>query len=591
MIDPNEYEDVPNVTSGVSEALPADSLNPDADVDALLRTEAPLTGEAPELTATAQPDLPPMSDQDAIDYATDPSAVRPPTAAPAAPAQVTQQTDPISNFDQGVKEQTAAQKEIQTQEQLQTQRQADALDRQAEIKRDQIVQKQMDDLADADARAKVSRLVDDAERDVADFKFHDYFSTLPTGKKVQIRIGAFLTGLGGGDATPMINAAINRDFEMQKAGLTSKENLVRMRREGVKDFDAALHDQRARIDLKNAAALDAAATEATAQALRTGNPLAQARARDLAAKLTQEAAVKRQDLSNKVYAGELEKARANMLNAKAGKLRAGAGTGGNGKLQALTVALTKSGGEITPDVAAVADQLHVKRSDLTSMAGSFKTERSRDLQERRGINTEVANFAKENQLPEITKRHQALTKIDNLLRNPNVDPLTQVLALMEFDKASKGGTATAGSMQAALSHLAGGTDKISQLFEKAKTGGLSTEQLNNLRTSVHEGLSQTKEEGNTVHEAFNQTFRNMDSYPDQKAIDRLADSNFGSLGYKRGPKTESKPETKGAPIADKTSTVDPRLALAQQALDDPEASEKDKMQARRIIFAAKKAAK
>lgn len=391
-------------------------------------------------------------------------------------------------------------------------------------------------------------------------------------------IGAGLSAAGGGSSEnrvlTQINKNISDDYERQKFQIDKARDSVVMARTGIndaKEAKAALLEDAA---AKKTATFDGIEKEARQQLAERGMSQPQI---DADSRILQIQAMRKQaqiDADKRQHQEALDAAREHLMGSQANradqqaalaakKAKGGSGAGaGGGKQQALTEALTKSGGEITPEVAAVADKLKIKPTDLRGMASSFKQERRVDLADRKVTNNEVETFAKDNGLNEIVKRNQALTKINGLLSNKDVDPLTQVLALQEFDKASKGGTATASAMQTALSHLAGGTDKIDQFIEKVKDGGLSQAQLSTLRTSVNAAAERNKAEGDGVHEAFNQTFRNMDSYPDQKAIDRLADSHFGSLGYSR------KAAGGGASQAAAPS-ANPQLAGAQAWLADP----------------------
>lgn len=424
---------------------------------------------------------------------------------------------------------------------------------------------------------------DDALDRYSGMKSYDYFdpenpqkhSKLMAGLSIAFGgLGASMTGAGGGStenhALSQLKNNIDTNWKHQNDNIERARDSVVMARTGIEDAKDA---KKALIEDNNAkrvAVLDSMQAEARAQLAERGVPQSKIdtdqRILDLQAARTKAA----QQADEQRRKDALTDAQTKLLEAKAAReARRGkvANAGGVGKEQALVAALQKTGGEITPEVAAVADKLGVKPADLRGMSANFKQERRTDMGDRKITNAEASKFATENQLPEITKRFQSLNKINGLLSG-DVDPETQIQALQEYEKASKGGTATAASMQSSLSHLAGGTDKIDQFFEKVRSGGLSSEQLGNLRTSVQRALSATKDEGDTVHEAWNQTFRNPDSYPDQDAINRLSDSYFAGLGYKRpAAKPAAGGGAKGAPVA--TSPVTAQLAGAQAWLADP----------------------
>jgi hypothetical protein len=131
-------------------------------------------------------------------------------------------------------------------------------------------------IARADAAAATE------EQKIKDFQFHDYWGSMSTGHKIgakiQMAFGAFAAGMLGGPnmALQKIQRDIDRDFEMQKMQLASREKIASMKRSGVQDLYGALQHDLAALEVKHAAAYKAVAAKAQAEATRAGVPLAQA---------------------------------------------------------------------------------------------------------------------------------------------------------------------------------------------------------------------------------------------------------------------------------------------------------------------------
>jgi hypothetical protein len=131
-------------------------------------------------------------------------------------------------------------------------------------------------IAKADAAAAAQ------EQKIKDFQFHDYWGSMSTGHKIgakiQMAFGAFAAGMLGGPnmALQKIQRDIDRDFEMQKMQLASREKIASMQRAGVQDLYGAMQHDLAALEVKHAAAYKAVAAKAQAEATRAGVPLAQA---------------------------------------------------------------------------------------------------------------------------------------------------------------------------------------------------------------------------------------------------------------------------------------------------------------------------
>lgn len=517
----------------------------------------------------------------------------PPAASPAAPPATTVKPmgdDPVREFQQSTADAEQKRAEADKLQAAASEAEAQRLEKQAHQERERIQERDDHEAALNHTRDRLTAIADQADSDVANHKFTSLMSTLPTGNKIAVYIGGILSGLGGAEKPfAILDAAVDRHFAQQKAELASKESLAQLKHDGVKDFHQYMRDQRLYWDQREKATRDAIAGEMEAEALRTKNPLAIKRAEVASAEFRQKAAEKLGEVQKTYAETQYSNARAKLTEAKARAARGG-GTGENGKLQQLTEALTKSGGELTPEVAAVADRLRIKRTDLTAMASQFKGERRADLQERGEVAKRGAEWAKENNYYDISKKASELDRLGRVLQGEKVNGLDRAFVLQEAERAAKGGTATIGGVNIDLAHMAGGVDKLNQIVAKWHDGNFSDAQSQALLQSIQNQAQSARGEVDNLHDSFQQTFRQDPRLATNPALvnetNRLADSMFSRHGYSRKPKTESKPEARAEA---KTGNVDPKLALAQQALDDPEATADDKMQARRVLFAAKKA--
>lgn len=131
--------------------------------------------------------------------------------------------------------------------------------------------------------------VDADTKKYENYQFHDYWSSLPTGKKIgakiQIALGGFAAAFLGGPnrALEQINREADRDFEKQKLQLASRERLSTLRRQGVTDLYGAMQRDLAALEVKQGLAHKAIAAKAQAEAIRQGIPLEQAQTHVLVA--------------------------------------------------------------------------------------------------------------------------------------------------------------------------------------------------------------------------------------------------------------------------------------------------------------------
>jgi hypothetical protein len=184
-------------------------------------------------------------------------------------------------------------------------------------------------------RARLVAIADKADSDVANFKHTDYKDTIPLSSKIALIAGAALSGLGGAsDPMAQINKNIARHFETEKADLTSKENFAKAKRGGVDDFDRHVNDQRMYLEFSERNYREALAKEIEAQGLRSGKPVAAAKAQQMAAKVRMDGDAKLTTMVDQYTKGEEARAHAALFASKA--RAAGKGGGGGAGSDAMS---------------------------------------------------------------------------------------------------------------------------------------------------------------------------------------------------------------------------------------------------------------
>lgn len=267
---------------------------------------------------------------------TDPMAVSRQAIGDAQAAQVDEQKAAVAQAD--------AEKKKAEAEAAQAQKESDAIrKRQEDADRQQQANEQ--------ARGRLSALAEKADNDVANFRFSDYKDTIPVGSKIGLIIGAALAGLGGSsDPMAQINRNIAQHFDKEKAELSSKESFSRAKRQGVEDFDRHVNDQRMYLEFKERNYREAMAKETEAQGLRSGSPVAAAKAQQMAAKIRADGDAKLGSMVDQYTKGEEARAHAALFAAKA----RGGGKGGGKAAGADALADAAQAGATYADLVKIA---------------------------------------------------------------------------------------------------------------------------------------------------------------------------------------------------------------------------------------------
>jgi len=271
---------------------------------------APVIGtpEGPSAGILPPSDVPPAP-VSAPDGTGVPPVAAPATAAPVVPApapvsmpgidtraidQARQSSNDLANAQaaKGPLIADAANAEAETQQKLADQQRNDSIELQAEV------QSQKDGLAQA------RKVADQAQEDVKNFKFADYWHTrrgadgeirpTTTGEKIRANIGyalgayAAATGNGHNYAAEKIKSIVDQDFAQQREMLHSKENIASYKERGVTDLQSQYKDDIARLGMKQGLALKATADEARAFLIKQSVPMKEADNNELVAKIRNE---------------------------------------------------------------------------------------------------------------------------------------------------------------------------------------------------------------------------------------------------------------------------------------------------------------
>lgn len=185
--------------------------------------------------------------------------------------------------------------------------------------------------AHAQAVAEAQQAADEYKN----FQFHDFYQNRSTASRITSIVGSFLGGLrSDGGPNPMLDKVkreADRDFEKQKLQLQSKENIAKLKREGIKDVDEWQSQQLSLLKIKQGMALDAIADHIDALTATATGKLRAAEGKTAADTIRRDGAQKQFEgqatlvesklkaaQTAEAYAGAgLKKAEANKANAEA----------------------------------------------------------------------------------------------------------------------------------------------------------------------------------------------------------------------------------------------------------------------------------
>jgi hypothetical protein len=180
------------------------------------------------------------------------------------------------------------------------------------------------------AHANAVAEAQDAVDEYKNFKFTDLQRS--TGSRIVSIVGSFLGGLGGnGGINPMLDKLkreTDRDFEKQKLQLQSKENIAKLKREGVKDVDAYQADQLARLQIKQGMALASIGDHIDAMSATATGKLRAVEGKTAADTIRTEGAKQQFEGQAKLVESKLKTAQTAEAYAQAGKARAEARVAG-----------------------------------------------------------------------------------------------------------------------------------------------------------------------------------------------------------------------------------------------------------------------
>jgi hypothetical protein len=443
------------------------------------------------------------------------------------------------------------------------------------IKQAQVIQDQYDQ-ADKSAQAQVAQ----TQQALKDFKFKDYWADKSSAQRVLSSLGVALGAFGAGlTKTPnyaleILNRDMDRDHQQQVEHLNQLTNEEVMARTGIDDSRAARQRAMADLTLTDAAKDKMIASQLETAAAKSTDENYRNTVTAQVAKLHAEAAAKNTDavkqlrtmnlgdqqaaLAAKKEASEEEARRAQeeyerqhgayWANGGAkGKHGSGGGAGGSSiDKSAVTLAseieaAKKNGQPMSyADMAARAAELkiplkakagHTSLETVISDSGKLATNENRDagrgLKADRLLETQVKNFATEHQLPKLESSARKLQEVRSMLDSGN--PVAAMSALMEYDAAAKGSSATESSMHAIQGRLGGAWDRFKGAVARQDSGAFGDTERQNLKGAIDAGIKSFKESIEPIHKAFGEKF----DYS-KPGVQQAAGGLFGPLGYHKG---------------------------------------------------------
>jgi hypothetical protein len=351
-------------------------------------------------------------------------------------------------------------------------------------------------------------------------------------------------GSGKNVILDQVNDKLNRETERQKFNIQRESDDLVMARAGVRDAREARSKLLLDEDARDLSRRDENIAHARSILASKGMNDAQIEGDKNYLQLVAQRQATQRKIEDDRQKNRLIDSQINLNQAKGRKL-AGVGTGGAASGTAAATAYKMfEDGSSPSQVQAYLTSKGVPQKQADKIIGEgFKNATSRrgdqraDIQERRTVDGELDNWAKENGIPELKKNYTELDKLDKSLSTGNKNGLTQALALMEFDKASKGGTATNASLQQVYGHIGGTWDNFMGLLSKAKDGGLGDAQSKTLIDAVQQAKAERQAQAAEKHDQWQTFARSGDSQyqtpTGRKAVNAKSDALFNQFGFKR----------------------------------------------------------
>ena len=437
----------------------------------------------------------------------------------------------------------------------------------AQKRREELETRQAEDQARADADKaadiKAQASLQQADDAIKGFKFKDLWANSTTGQKVSRVLGSALLAIGAGMmktpkyAIEILDKELADDHQQQMDHLGQlKDDYVRART-GIQDAQlgrqkiaADIMLGRARKDELIAARFDEAIAKAKDPSSVQGAAMFSAKLHEDAAKSTLEGltmlrtlhlADEKAGLDQRLKESQIHENEANARlrdrGLGQGHRAGGGGTGGGGgggKLAAAETALAQqiqtakdAGRPLSQvDIYAAADKLglpheakagHPSVANVLALTGKMVTTDAAagrgNLAGERQTTKEVTDWAAKNGVSKILQTQRELEALQKNIRDAGNNPLQQALALESAVKAARGGAATQGMLNLALSHLGGSFDNAGAVVEKIKSGGMGAKQWENFRHFVNAQQGTAQQEGRTAYDNF---MKYVDSQPEAR---------------------------------------------------------------------------
>lgn len=336
------------------------------------------------------------------------------------------------------------------------------------------------------------------------------------------------------EAVKTIDALIGKDYQKKKDRLANASDGIMQARHGFEDaaqnHRSALND----LDAEVAAKYKLVEKEAIERAKKMGIPDAQIATNEIVVNAQQKAAAAEGQIHDRQEGHEIQQ--------KANEARQAEAAATN------RVAIGNLNVNRLREKDAHEDRLLSLAERKAKDAAATAPGGGQDIKSARLLETQVKNFASEHQLPKLESASRKLDEVRSMLDSGN--PVAAMSALMEYDAAAKGSSATESSMHAIQGHLGGDWERLRGAIERHDTGNFGPQQVKILRGAIDAGRKAFHESVEPIHQAFGAKF----DYS-KPGVAQAAGGLFVPLGY-RGKTT---PPATG-------EAADPRIAKARAAV-------------------------
>lgn len=340
----------------------------------------------------------PAAPADAVDRVLAANPVPPPLPPPAGPLNVRAEAEKTirGQDDLAAQAEAAVRKEAEVRKAQAVVAQTEA-DEKARVVREE-TERQQQALDAANARTQTWLDKAEAEADKhAKMEYKDFWADKSTGSKVLAGLSMLFGAVGraGSDNPGMriINNAIERDFRLQQARIEKQGTIARDAREGHRSALTQMHELRADLALKKAAALEAVAAQGESLKRKSGVSMEEAKTDANIVALRQEAGKERMGGLNTLHKWNVDDEQLKIAHernaaiaARAKKAKGGGGGGGQpGAMEQLSrYAIDHPGDQ--PGLYRLAGELKIPKPDkaVASVINQTKSTESQTKDAKQG---------------------------------------------------------------------------------------------------------------------------------------------------------------------------------------------------------------